>query len=71
MARVLARQGRVPAPLLTSFDVIVPSKELQEEFDDYVTPIFSQINCLLDQNAVLRKARDLLLSRLMDGKIEV
>jgi type I restriction enzyme S subunit len=59
------------APLLTNFDLLRPPMNLQEAFDDNVAPIRSQINTLLVQNAALKSARDLLLPRLMNGRISI
>lgn len=59
------------AKVLTDYDVLVPSSSLMSEFEEYVRVIRRQINCLLDQNAALARARDLLLPRLMNGEIAV
>ena len=42
-----------------------------EQFDDAVRPVRRLINNLLEQNAVLREARDLLLPRLVSGELDV
>lgn len=44
---------------------------LISEFDKFVKPIFEEIDNLLTQNQLLKEARDILLPRLMTGKIAV
>jgi type I restriction enzyme, S subunit len=51
--------------------IVVPTENLLIEFYHLVDPIFNQIALLLDQNQKLAQARDLLLPRLMSGKIDV
>lgn len=57
------------AKLLVNFHFVLPPLSLQEMFNDYIIPLRAQMNTLLDQNAALKKARDLLLPRLMSGRI--
>ena len=59
------------AKLLVDFNLIAPSQSLVSLFVEKVKPIRKQIGVLLDQNASLRFARDLLLPRLMNGEIKV
>jgi type I restriction enzyme S subunit len=42
-----------------------------EEFDNEVNQIFQLMKVIQKQNAKLRKARDILLPRLMNGQIAV
>jgi type I restriction enzyme S subunit len=49
----------------------VPSAELQNEFSKKILPTLASIDTLMLQNAELAKARDLLLPRLIDGRISV
>lgn len=51
--------------------VIVPVDHLVEEFEQRAWEIISQVRVLHTQNLKLAEARDLLLPRLMDGRIEV
>ena len=51
--------------------ILVPPRDLIVRFDAIVTPSFNQIGNLGIQNERIRKGRDLLLPRLMDGRIEV
>lgn len=51
--------------------IIMPSVELIKDFNEKVAFIHKQINLLGSQNQLLKEARDILLPRLMTGKIEV
>ena len=51
--------------------VVVPNRELIQQFDDVVEPMFAMIQTLTVQTQKLRTARDLLLPRLMSGEIAV
>ena len=59
------------AKLLVDFNLLVPPSSLEGLFVEWVRPLRQQIGLLLDQNALLRSARDLLLPRLMKGEIVV
>jgi type I restriction enzyme S subunit len=50
---------------------VIPNSKLIRRFEEKIDPMFAQIENLLQQNQRLRSARDLLLPRLMSGKIEV
>lgn len=50
---------------------IKPTKSLVESFDTNITPLFQNISNLLNQNKLLKEARDILLPRLMTGMIDV
>jgi type I restriction enzyme S subunit len=51
--------------------IVNPNSKLIRPFEEKIDPMFAQIENLLQQNQRLRSARDLLLPRLMSGKIEV
>ena len=51
--------------------VIEPKEKLISLFHDKVQPIFDEIKALMYKNQNLAKQRDLLLPRLMSGKLEV
>ena len=57
------------AKLLVNFNVLVPSLMVSSLFAEYVCSLRKQIQKLLQQNASLREARDLLLPRLMNGEL--
>lgn len=52
-------------------DLLLPPKELMDRFDERIIPIFDEISLISKQNENLIKQRDLLLPRLMSGKLEV
>ncbi len=52
-------------------EVMLPPIELMQQFDSLVLPIMDQISIIAKQNENLIKQRDLLLPRLMSGKLEV
>jgi type I restriction enzyme S subunit len=52
-------------------NLLVPPSSIINLFDGTVHPILEQIENLILQNQKLRAARDLLLPRLMSGKIAV
>lgn len=51
--------------------VIKPGEPVMAKFHDHCQPIFAERQKLFDQNVKLTRARDLLLPRLMDGRIPV
>ena len=51
--------------------IIVPSEELYGKFEQVVLKLFEEKDNLQKQNSLLARQRDLLLPRLMSGKLEV
>lgn len=51
--------------------LILPPEQYRSEFDNIVKKQFEMMGKLTTQNIELEKARDLLLPRLMDGRLEV
>jgi type I restriction enzyme S subunit len=49
----------------------LPTKVIQEKFEEIINPIFQEIDLLKEKNQNLRQTRDLLLPRLMSGKLQV
>lgn len=62
---------RVDEGKLKSTKVIQPTKMILDRFEKMVSPIFEVIYKLTQKNKVLAEQRDLLLPRLMSGKLEV
>ncbi len=56
---------------LNKGDVLVPPKELMNQFSDIVEQIYYEKAVIARQNENLIRQRDLLLPRLMSGKLEV
>lgn len=52
-------------------DIIIPTEELGKSFSERAKAVFDQVRRLRDQNRKLAKARDLLLPRLMDGRLPI
>ncbi len=50
---------------------LLPSELILSQFQEFISPLFSQINKLTGKNTILRKTRDLLLPQLISGEIDV
>ncbi len=61
---------RVQESCFTEFIVPLAPKPLLDSFDEFAAPAFQQIQRLSGANDRLRKARNLLLPRLMSGELE-
>jgi type I restriction enzyme S subunit len=61
----------LPKEKLGLVTIVVSSQELLDDFERIVTPMSQQAAELAKQNAKLARARDLLLPRLMDGRVPV
>lgn len=57
--------------ILNHFKVIIPTEELLRLFDEKISKLFAFKNGLQLQSDLLSRQRDLLLPRLMSGKLEV
>lgn len=72
--RKVASGGVFDTIIVSTFDhikVTIPDKSLIMSFDMLVSPILDETYTLLKQNRNLIRQRDLLLPRLMSGKLEV
>src|SRR3990167_1033434 len=69
--QVGAAQPHVYPKDLNRLRILIAPDDLCKQFEHLVTPIFTLIMNLKLQNQKLAQARDLLLPRLMSGKIEV
>ena len=58
-------------PFLKRGDVVLPSKEVMLAFEKQISLWHKEMNQLAKQNSLLARQRDLLLPRLMSGKLEV
>ena len=61
----------VNSKIIKNMKIILPSSELLNQFHDYVYSIFEEIRLLNETNSNLTKQRDMLLPRLMSGRLEV
>ena len=66
-----AAQPHVYPKNINKLCVLKPTDELITKFNDTVEPFFKEIEMLQKKNDILVKQRDLLLPRLMSGKLEV
>lgn len=66
-----AAQPGLSRPDIVRVKIMVPSESIIEEYNKKIEPMLSIIFKLAKQNAFLAKQRDLLLPRLMSGKLEV
>ena len=56
---------------VNSIPIIVPPKTLITHFDSIVNPLIDELFALTKRNMTLRKTRDLLLPRLISGRLDV
>lgn len=56
---------------LTAMKIFVPPYQLQKSFSDIVTLLIEEEQKLWNENQLLKKQRDMILPRLMSGKLEV
>ncbi|WP_295442093.1 restriction endonuclease subunit S [uncultured Thiodictyon sp.] len=56
---------------VSGIPMVVPERSLQQRFDGIVAPIHQQVETLRQENTNLTKTRDLLLPRLISGKLSV
>ncbi len=54
-----------------NMDIILPSKDLSTSFDNQIEPLFQKIRNLEAIVSNLKKTRDLLVSQLVTGKLEI
>ena len=57
--------------IVKNYRVIIPKKEIIEEFQTIIQPCFDKMKVMEKQNEILIKQRDYLLPRLMSGKLSV
>lgn len=63
--------GGIRQQLLRKIDVVVPTREVLKSYSDFVLPMLQESFHLSKQNDVLKTTRDLLLPRLISGKLSV
>ena len=64
-------QPQLPIKDMRRIKIIKPDDVTMERFTEFVSPIYKQISSLIVKNQTISKQRDLLLPRLMSGKLEV
>ncbi len=61
----------INSKIVKAMPLILPSEDVLTRFHSVMKPIFDSIEFLMKKNALLARQRDLLLPRLMSGKLEV
>ena len=59
------------AGVITGFDLVIPTDEIRNRFEEIVVLLRQTLNSLLAKNTNLRQTRDLLLPKLISGEIDV
>lgn len=57
--------------LIRKTKILMPTDDLQQKFEDIVKPLHDEIGLIIKKNKYLIRQRDMLLPRLMSGKLEV
>ena len=70
-AKTGSAQPQVTIENLNYVKATVPTKKTVVMFCAYVTPIYEYVDLLFEKCANLRRTRDLLLPKLISGKIDV
>lgn len=66
-----AAQQNLSQDLIKGVKIVVPPKEVLLKFENLIEPLYNESKLLLKKNKNMIKQRDLLLPRLMSGKLEV
>ncbi len=66
-----AAQQNLSQALIKIIRIMIPSDNILRNFENVVSSYFNQISIIQCQNELLSRQRDLLLPRLMSGKLEI
>ena len=69
--RIGAAQQNISQQIIKDFSILKPSKQIMKIFNEIIEPMFLQIETLQKKNKNLKQQRDLLLPKLISGKIDV
>lgn len=69
--QVGSAQPHVYAKNINKLNIIIPEVKYIKMYNDLVNPMFEEIKKTSEKNKILTKQRDLLLPRLMSGKLEI
>ena len=64
-------QPKISKGRLEKLKILVPDAITMEHFNNLINPMFDEINVLKKQLIRITQQRDMLLPRLMSGKLEV
>ena len=56
---------------LKAEEILVPTKEIADEFDKYVSVLYKQVQLLRSKSQLAQQSRDRLLPKIMSGELEV
>ncbi len=71
MGRGATNQTELAPSVIGNVEVTMPSMPLQEAFESHAEPLFAQITQLIAKNERFARTRDMLLPRLISGKLPV
>lgn len=57
--------------ILSNMDILLPSQDILEQFETFLSPMFNGIETLTKENQTLAATRDRLLPRLLSGELKV
>ena len=63
--------GELSKSTFKKIGIVIPDEKLTEKYNEIVSPMFKQIEILQKENQILKQTRDLLLPRLISGKLRV
>ncbi len=66
-----AAQPNISSKNLHGMEIPKPSSNVIEKFNQFVEPIYNEVDLLLQKNRKLKKTRDLLLPKLISNKITI
>lgn len=66
-----AAQQNLSQDIISKFQILLPTEALVKDFGNVVEPLLAMIHQIADCNRVLTQTRDLLLPRLISGKLSV
>lgn len=66
-----AAQQNLSQAIINKIRIIVPIENIELKFGQRISALYRQIESLQRQSVLLTRQRDLLLPRLMSGKLEV
>lgn len=61
----------INSKIVKNMPFIIPTKNLVDKFDELISSFMEEIEILVSKNQVLQETRDLLLPRLISGKLDV
>ena len=64
-------QPQLPISVLNDIKIMLPNENIMMKFDKLIKPIYENINNLILKNQNLKQIRDLLLPRLISGKLDI